>query len=37
MEQGGQLSPPNSPDLEASSKTPEGAVYFLGKLLTLDI
>jgi hypothetical protein len=23
--------------LEASSKTPEGAVYFLGKLLTLDI
>jgi hypothetical protein len=23
--------------LEASSKTPEGAVYFLGKLLTLDV
>jgi hypothetical protein len=24
------------PNLEASSKTPEGAVYFLGKLLALD-
>ncbi|WP_310674591.1 hypothetical protein [Burkholderia multivorans] len=23
--------------LEASSKTPEAAVYFLGKLLTLDV